>query len=410
MLSRILPLLILSGLLFGFVVPTSEAETSATRLLGSSPSLIKTAQLQILGGLAPTNQLYLTLGLPLRDEAGLSNCLAGLYNPGSPTYRQFLTPQEFTARFAPTAESYSNVLQYVAAQGWEVRHTHPNRLLVDVVASVAQVEPVLKVKFNNYWLVKDQRKFFAPDQEPQWSGPVPLLHISGLDNFQRPQSLMRPVPAGLGYQAYAGTGPGGSYLGNDFRQAYLPGCALTGSGQSVALVQFDGFYPADITNYAVAAGMTNGPPNIVVVPIDGGITNPGIYEKEVALDIEMVMAMAPGIANIYVYEAPNVFGTWEDVMSKIANDNLARQVSSSWAGGGPNPAGEILLQQMAAQGQTYFNASGDDAASIGPRAYPTESPNATLVGGTTLTTDTNGAYLAETVWNWGSGNGSSGGV
>ena len=44
-------------------------------------------------------------------------------------------------------------------------------------------------------------------------------------------------------------------MGNDFRAAYVPGLALTGAGQSVGLVEFDGYYPSDITNYADIAGV-----------------------------------------------------------------------------------------------------------------------------------------------------------
>src|SRR5205814_793026 len=43
--------------------------------------------------------------------------------------------------------------------------------------------------------------------------------------------------------------------------------------------------------------------------------------------------------------------------------------------------------------------------------FPSDSTNITQVGGTTLTTTgPGGAYVSETVWNWGGGTGSSGGV
>jgi len=36
--------------------------------------------------------------------------------------------------------------------------------------------------------------------------------------------------------------------GHDFRAAYLPGVTLDGSGQSVALLEFDGYYSNDIAS------------------------------------------------------------------------------------------------------------------------------------------------------------------
>ena len=183
---------------------------------------------------------------------------------------------------------------------------------------------------------------------------------------------------------------------------------LTTAGQNIALVQFDGFYGDDITNYATAVGISNIP--IAIIPVVPGVTNtPAGGNIEVALDIEVTLAMAPGISNIFVYEAPNPT-PWVDVLSVIANDNLAKQIGCSWGGGGPDAAAEVFFLQMAAQGQSFYNATGDSAAFSGAITFPSESANITQVGGTTLTTDGSGNYVSETAWNWGGGQGSSGGI
>ena len=57
----------------------------------------------------------------------------------------------------------------------------------------------------------------------------------------------RPAP-----QNGPGSGPNGAYAGKDFRAAYLPGETLRGQGQVIGLLQFDGFYQADITAYESA--------------------------------------------------------------------------------------------------------------------------------------------------------------
>jgi hypothetical protein len=98
----------------------------------------------------------------------------------------------------------------------------------------------------------------------------------------------------------------------------------------------------------------------------------------------------------------------------MANDNLSKQLSCSWGGGGPDATSEQIFQQMASQGQSFFNATGDSDAFTGPISFPSDSTNITQVGGTTLTTGTGATYTSETVWNWGrqggSYVGSSGGV
>ena len=366
------------------------------------PAVVASGKIAPLGRLPSTNILRLALALPLQNTGALTNLLRDLYDPASPQFHRYLTPAEFTARFGPTPADYAAVIRFAKTNGLTVEAKHPNRLLVDVSGSVSAVERAFQVRLNAYRHPLESRNFYAPAAEPLVPATLPVLHIGGLDNFSQPHANLHLRAGGTKANAVpqGGSAPSGAFWGNDFRQAYVPGTTLTGAGQNVALLQFDGFYPADLTNYANGIGLTTNAPKIVVVPVDGGVSSPGTENNEVALDIEMVMSMAPGVSNIYVYEAPNG-APWEDLLNQMANDNLARQLSSSWAGGGPNPAAELIFQQMAAQGQSFFNASGDSDALIGSLPFPDESPNITLVGGTTLTTDTNGDYVSETVWNWG---------
>ncbi|HZI31019.1 MAG TPA: immunoglobulin-like domain-containing protein, partial [Candidatus Binatia bacterium] len=277
---------------------------------------------------------------------------------------------------------------------------------------------VFGVTLRTYRHPKEARDFYAPDTEPSVAAPVTLLEVCGLDNYSlpRPRSALRSSTA-LAAQAVPrnGSGSGGSYLGNDFRAAYVPGTPLTGSGQSVALLQFDGYYANDIASYLSAAGYPPSLTNTLInVPVNGGVSTPGSGNGEVCLDIEMVMSMAPGISKIYVYEGPNGGTSWPTILSKIANDNLAKQVSCSWganSAGSPDPTSENIFKQMAAQGMSFFNASGDSDAFVGGIPFPSESTNITQVGGTTLsTTGPGGAWSSETAWNWGGGTGTSGGI
>src|SRR6185369_7755299 len=87
------------------------------------------------------------------------------------------------------------------------------------------------------------------------------------------------------------------------------------------------------------------------------------------------------------------------------------QFSCSWSWpGGPNSAFDGFLLQAIAQGQSFFIASGDDAAnwSVGrghvddpvPSTTPLDNAFATIVGGTMLTTTgPGGAWVSESVWN-----------
>src|SRR5579871_1536600 len=149
-------------------------------------------------------------------------------------------------------------------------------------------------------------------------------------------------------------------MGGDFRSAYANGVPLKGAGQTVGLLEFDGYFASDIMKYAEQANLP--PPNLANVLVNGfggSPQDPG-QELEVDLDIEMVISMAPGLESVVVYEAPDDSDPL-DLLNRIATDDLARQISSSWFIG-DDPSLDQVYQQFAAQGQTFFQASGDNGA------------------------------------------------
>ncbi|HEY5910535.1 MAG TPA: protease pro-enzyme activation domain-containing protein, partial [Verrucomicrobiae bacterium] len=327
------------------------------------------ATAKMVGRLPAAKRLRLTIGLPLRNQAELATLLQDLYDPGSPAFRRFLTPQDFAARFGPGMESYESVAEFFKASGFTIVATHPNRVLLDVEAPAGDIERTLHLTLREYQHPQEARTFFAPDSEPRIDLDVPILRISGLDNYivPHPASLHpEPIREGPGPVPKAGSGPNGTYMGKDFRAAYAPGVALSGAGQYVGLLQFDGYYPNDINVYASRAGLTNVP--LINVLLDGFDGSPGQGNVEVALDIEVCMAMAPGLAGIIVYEGLS----GNDILNRMATDNLAKQLSASWTY--PTDATtQTIFQQMAAQGQSYFNASGDNGAYTGVVSTPADS-------------------------------------
>ena len=144
--------------------------------------------------------------------------------------------------------------------------------------------------------------------------------------------------------------------------------------------------------------------NVVV----GGSTPSTGKNDEVALDIEMAIAMAPKLARVIVYEES---ATSSSLLNRIATDNLAKQVSSSWLVGDWSSSlattYDGILELMATHGQSYFQSSGDADAYTGAQpldsgtTVPADSPYATIVGGTTLTMNGYGvSWSSETVWNY----------
>lgn len=383
------------------------------QLNGHLPAAV--SKLAPLGRLDPTNRIYLAIGLPLHNQAELDAFVHELYDPASTNFHRYLTPDEFTARFGPTEQEYQAVVDFAWANGLEISETHGDRMLLDVSGPAANVQQAFQVTLNNYRHPADGRKFYAPDSEPSVPAGLSVADVQGLSDFGRPQPLVRAQPAGAqanAAQPHSGSAPGGGgqYFGGDFRAAYVPGTSLTGAGQTVGLVQFDGYYSNDIVSYETQAGLANVPLQNVLLDSYSGTPTGGNGTLECSLDIEMAIAMAPGISKLIVYEGnPNNFIP-NDVLSRIASDNLAKQVSSSWSwNNGPNATTDSYLLKMVTQGQSVFFASGDSDAYTGANTIdtsssfttPITSTNVTAVGGTTLSTSgAGGAWTGETVWNY----------
>ena len=421
------------GMAMAFLCGISAASGAPLKALhGHVPGVVP--GLKFKGDLPGTNELRMAIGLPLRNTEALKAFIDQLYDPKSPGYRQFLTQDEFNARFGPTAADYEAVKAFAVSNGLTIVETCSNRILLDVTGPASAVEKAFHVKLHVYRHPTEDRDFFAPDTEPTVDAALPVVDVQGISDFPKPHPRFVAKDTTAPAQPKNGTSPDGSgdLFGNDFRNAYAPGVTLTGAGQSVCLFEADGFTNTDITAYANAAG--NGRNNIVIqtVLVDSYRGKSGSGNLEVCLDIEMAMSMAPGLTKIIVVEGnPRNYIPNDILNSMLSFSGTAKNLSSSWGwSGGPSTTTDNIFTNMAAVGQTYFNASGDscaftagassvngvDNASI-PNG-PSSSPIITQVGGTTLTMNGSGAsYANEVVWNWGTeigsqynGVGSSGGI
>lgn len=367
-----------------------------------------------LAPVASTQRLSVAISLPFRNRPALTNLLRQINDPTGPKYHRFLTREQFTEQFGPSLEDYNALKKFADSNGLRVNAEHANRMLLEVGGTVADIQRAFHTTLNVYKHPTEPRTFYAPSVEPSLDLTTPVLSIGGLDNFTVAQPRLQAVALANKQNALpnAGSGPVGTYMGHDFRAAYMPDVSLTGSGQTIGLLQFDGYSSADITYYKNLAGLPDVPIQNVLLNGATGYPSGSGGEVEVSLDIQMVISMAPGLNQVIVYEAPNP-SPFEIILNRMVSDNSAKQLSCSWyiPHGSANPAAEQIFLEMAAQGQTFFNASGDSDAYTGLIDFPGDSPNITQVGGTTLsTTGPGGARTSETVWNRGDGVGSGGGI
>ena len=94
--------------------------------------------------------MQLEIVLPLRNQPELEKFLQELYDPSSPEYRNFLTVEEFTARFGPNQEDYDAVIQFAKANGLRVVGKSANRMNVSVTGTVGNIESAFHVTIGVY--------------------------------------------------------------------------------------------------------------------------------------------------------------------------------------------------------------------------------------------------------------------
>ncbi len=130
---------------------------------------------------------------------------------------------------------------------------------------------------------------------------------------------------------------------------------------------------------------------------------------EVEADLETQIALAPRARRILVYDAPNDKDgqTTVDEYMKIASDDLADSISTSWGlcepdlGAAVAVAENTAFTEMAMQGQSITAAAGDDGAfdclqdsTSNAHAVavddPASQPLVTAVGGTSSKPSTRG--------------------
>jgi len=376
---------------------------------------VKSGLAQANGRLPGNQVLQLDLVLPLRDPAGLKSFLADVYNPSSSSYRQFLTPAEFTARFGPSTDDYDAVLRFATTYGFQVVGGSRDGMLVQVKGTVSNIEAAFHVNMRTYQHPTENRTFYSPDREPTLDLPFNLWHISGLDNYSIPRALhisRDEYAAAHGIDAEkvvshatTGSGPSASFLGSDMRAAYYgtgSSATLTGSGQNLGLLEYYGTDLADLTTYFKNVGQTNNVP-ITLLSTDGTSTSctyPGCDDGEQTLDMTQAIGMAPGLSSLVMY----IGSSDTSIISAMTTHNpLPTTIGCSWGWTPADPSTlDVYFQKMAAQGQNFFAASGDYStwkASGNSAAWPADDAYVVSVGGTDLTTSSAaGPWASETAW------------
>jgi len=370
--------------------------SAAALLVNHVPAAVATHQAALAGAVDPSTPMKLQVVLPMRNKEELGELARAVSTPGNPQFRHYLTVAQFTKRFGPKQQDYDAAQKFFGANGLAVTHTYANRYMFQIEGSAADVERVLHVKMNLYKHPTENRTFMAPDREPMLDLKVPVQEITNLENFMLPYAKL--IRSNGQQRAGTGSGPGGNYIASDMRAVYYgtgKKAKLDGSGQSVGLMELGPYNPKDVALYFTTYGPTNSVPVNGIAVGGGSATCTSCEDGEQELDIVYPIGMAPNLAQVQVY----VSGDPVAIEEQMASDNTSKQLSTSWGYTEHFSTEDPIYLEMAAQGQSWFTASGDNITLQNSGPWPEEDANIIAVGGTDLVTKgPGGKWKSEPGW------------
>ncbi len=398
------------------IVSQAQPQSPVTR---HTRDEVVSGRVPLVGHLPATQTMDITFILQHRNQADLDQFLKDLNDPSHPSYRHFLTVEQFTEKYGPSREDYEAVKSFARANGFQILSTSRNRMNLRVRGTVENIEKALNVTMGVYQHPTEARTFFAPDREPSLDMPVRLWAVGNLDTYSTPKpmytkrDLNAAQPDGVISDATTGSCPGASFCGSDMRAAYYVdgngSATLTGAGQSLGLLEFLGTDLTDLTTYYTNAGQTQNVP-VTLKSVDTQSTSctfaGGCDDTEQTLDMTQAMGMAPNMSSLVMWIGTGGLSgqTVDDsgILNAMATASpLNAQLSCSWAWTPTdNTTDDPYFKEFAAQGQNFFVAAGDSGnwahASF---VWPADDPYIVSVGGTDLTTSSaGGPWASETGW------------
>jgi len=398
----------------------------------------------------PMERMLLTLLPDATQQEALNQFIDAQYNPESPYYHQWLTPEQYAERFGVSDADTAQIMNWLQGHGMEVEEVTASRRSIVFSGTATQVQAAFHTAIHSYKIGDEVHHANVKDPEI----PAALVQVVGgivsLHDFHS-----EPMHGVVRKPSPEFTNGGAYYLApSDFATIYDLGPlyqqSINGNGQSVAIVARSNINIADVRQFRTFFGLPANDPQIMVNGADPGIWNSN-EETEADLDVEWSGAVARNATIKFVVSKSTNSSDGVDLSAQyIVNHNLAPVMSTSFGlceaalGSSANSFLNSLWQQAAVQGITVLVSSGDNGAAGCDSASASKAthgrginglcstPHSVCVGGNEFADRSNPvlywsssnaagtqasalSYIPEVVWNdsgpgeglWASGGGAS---
>ncbi|UIJ35713.1 protease pro-enzyme activation domain-containing protein [Allobranchiibius sp. GilTou73] len=430
------------------VIPTSAAaQPSAARKVVArsvaSPG-------KVIGSPSASAASTFIVTLQPRNAAGLQSFVRAVSDPSSPSYRKFITPGQYAARYSATSAEVAQVTAWLRSQGLKPGKVSPTRTFITVSGSTSAVQKAFATKIHSY--KTGARTFTAPAT----SVTVPanlagsIAGVVGLDQSRllhttnvRPDTTSKKATPnlkslGATTSAKSGTSDACSAYYGQYTLPYIPAgkaplnkklpgsmCGYTPQQMQAAR----GINKVKSTGKGMKVGITlwcNDPRIFndtntwagdlhyqklkssqyqVLAPAGGynsdycDNTDSGGVNVEQALDVQSIHGAAPDAKIVYSAASAPLDDSLLTALHALVDNNSVDVITDSWGGSETNDAAtndaySSVFMQAAAQGIPVLFSSGDEGDNtngnqkVTPPSpdYPAANPWVTAVGGTSLGT------------------------
>ncbi|HVW11041.1 MAG TPA: S53 family peptidase [Bryobacteraceae bacterium] len=346
-------------------------------------------------------------------ENELTKLIDNLHDPTSPQFHQWLTAEEFGARFGTAQSDMDTVTAWLGSHGLQVNFVYPSQMVIDFSGNAGEIQETFHTSIHRYDVGGVSHIANAGDPEiPEALAPV-VAGIVSLHDF-RPHHMARPhrkPDADYSFtqngQAVQALVPADLATIYDFNPLFAKGVA--GKGQTIVVIEDTELYRAsDWTTFRTTFGLsqyTNGSLSQVQPAPSGG---PACFaptvnsdDIEAILDVEWASAAAPdaAIESATCADTKTTPGIYLATQNVVNSSSAPAIVSMSYGlceaynGAAANAQLNSIFQQAVTEGISIFVSAGDeDAAScdaglanathgIGVSGYAS-SPYVVAVGGT----------------------------
>ncbi len=469
-LSAVLGVLFVFTLVFGVASPLLAQQGAPARVTQAVDNNVRTllpgnvhplARAEFDRGEAPADLLLKRMLLVLKrspeQETALHSLLDDQQDKNSSSYHQWLTPEEFGARFGPADPDIAAVTNWLTASGFEVTQVSNGRTVIEFSGTAGLVKQAFGTAIHKFVVKGEEHWANLNDPSiPTALAPV-VAGVDSLHNFlkkaqnkfvgtysEKSKQLTSPQPE---FTFNGGCTPDANncfaVAPYDFATIYdlLPlwnasPTPINGTGQTIAIVGRTDIDPTDATTFWSLFGLdgVHAPQPTLVITPNG--PNPGVNsdESEADIDVQWSGAAAPGSTINFVTSATTETTDGVDLSALyIVDKNLAPVMSESFGlcelglGQGGVTFYGLLWEQAAAQGISAMVSTGDNgAAGCDDPNFPAQfglnvngiasTPFNVAVGGTDfnefnkwstywnasnspITQESAKGYIPETTWN-----------